>query len=166
MKSSFEEFMEEWIKYLNNDPALQWRIKQPFFYSGDWPFGPGTGPLREERMQELDVEGKELVELTVPEGPYTYTIELREGKFRLKQDKAKKPLLSWTVPLALLKDTLTKGMEFSNRLVYILLDERCKLSFNTSEWSKPNGTTVFEVLVCAQELAEKNTGMRKIIKNL
>ena len=136
----FEEFVQKWEAYLNQDPVIQERTAH--FKS----------TLAEEKaLVELEVEGNSIL-----------TVERKGRKFEIRRDKASLPLLSWRVPLSLFKEVLL-GKE---RILYALLDKRCKLSFDTPNFSHWNGVTALEIILSACEMVKKSPEMRKIAEEM
>jgi hypothetical protein len=106
-------------------------------------------------------QGKAMVEVEV-EGKGVYTVELKGERLHIRSGRASIPLLSWRVPLDLLKDVLL-GKE---RILYALLDKRCRLSFDTPNFTHWNGTTALKVILSACEMVKRSPEMRRLVEEL
>lgn len=173
MQEKVSTFMQKWAEFLNEDEELARRIK-PFdtFCGGPCPYpGPGpypppslaydpTGWSKAKGYKSSILDGKELVELSVP-GEFTYTVELKEGKFSVVEKRAKEACLSVEMPLSLLKEMILSR----HHVVWALTDGRNKIThmsgISLSDWA-----TIFEIFVTAQELVERELKLREIVEAL
>lgn len=159
------EFTKRWEKYIQEDPALQKRLKKPFYYREfheNPPAFNGVATKDPVRLPREELEGRELIEMSIPEVSATYSVELKEGKLRIREGKAKKAILSLEIPLDLFK----KMMLTEERVAWIALDERCRLNFDTPSWTYYEGLTIMEILICAQELVDKDSEIAELVRQL
>lgn len=131
--------MKRWEEVLNSDKELAERNKS--IYSG--------------------MEGKIAVQIEV-EGHSPYKIEIKGGTFKIQKGSAKKPLLTWKLPVALFKDVML-GRQ---RLIYAMLDPQGTLSFDTPNFSHWNGATVIEMLFLACEMGQEKSNIPKLVEGL
>ena len=131
--------MQRWEEVLNSDTELAERNRS--IYSS--------------------VEGKIAVQIEV-EGHSPYKIEINEGKFKVQKGSAKKPLLTWKLPVVLFKEVML-GRQ---RLIYAMLDPRGTLSFDTPNFSHWNGATIIEMLFLACEMGHKESNLPKLVEGL
>lgn len=160
-----QDLMREWSKYIQEDITLQKRLKKPFLYADFFENPPalnGVATRDPVRLRPEELEGRDLIEISIPEAAATYIVELKKGKLGIKEGKAKKAMLSLQIPIDLLKKLLLS----EERVAWTVLDERCKLSFDTPSWTYYEGLTIMEIFVCAQELVEKDSAMAELVKQL
>jgi hypothetical protein len=158
-------FMKRWEKYLQDDLALQKRLKKPFYYQEYYENPPalnGVATKDPVRLPPEELEGRELIEISIPDALATYCVKLKKGKLRIRKGKAKKPILSLEIPLDLFKKMLLT----EERVAWTVLDERCKLNFDTQSWTYYEGLTIMEILVCAQELVDKDSEIAELVRQL
>jgi hypothetical protein len=136
---NFATIMNRWGAILNSDEELAERNKS--IYSS--------------------LEGKTAINLVV-EGQNAYRVDVIDGTFKVHRGSAKKPLLNWKLPLALLKDVMLG----KQRLIYGLLDPRGTLAFDTPNFTHWNGATIIEMLFLACEMGEKEAAISQLIKGL
>jgi len=164
---SLDVFMEKWIDFLNKDEELKRRLKGFKGFCGKpgpraerakmlgWPRDMGVACYPHPGKSMLD--GRDLVELSIEAN--TYTIRLENGKFDLRKGKSENPCLRVKMPLPLFRDTLLSR----HRWLWALADDQVKVecdnSLPHSDW-----ITIFEVLVCAQELLEMDIEMRRSVR--
>jgi hypothetical protein len=134
------EFMQKWGDYLHEDPVLA---------------------KRNSHVKCSLKEGKAIVEVDI-EDKGVFSVILKGGKFNVSSGKAATPLLSWKIPTRLFKDVLL-GKE---RILYAMLDESCKLSFDTPNFTHWDGATAVEVMVRAQEMVKESPEIRKMVEEL
>lgn len=166
------KFVEKYTNYLNNDDELQRRLK-PFrtFLGGPCPY-PGAGPFpppnlamdptgwsRTRGYSASILDGKELIEITVPDH-FTMCIGLNKGNFYARFRKGSKPCLKVEMPLDLFKELLLGY----HRVIWALSDKRNKIEY-ISSLALSDWTTIFEVLTCAQELCESDPEVWDQIEN-
>lgn len=163
-----EEFMNKWVDFLNKDEELKRRIKGFKGFCGKpglraerakllkWPREMGTACYPHPGRSMLD--GRNLIELNIPEIG-VYTIRLKDGKFSVEKGKAENPCLRIEIPLFLLKDTFLS----KHRWLWVLADDQVKVKCD-KELPHSDWITIFEVLVCAQELLEMDTGIRRSVR--
>jgi hypothetical protein len=159
------EFMRMWEKYISTDRSLQKRLKRPYHYQEfyeDPPAYHGTATKNLARLPPEQLEGRELIEISIPEVAITCVVELVEGKLRIREGRAKNAILSLEIPLDLFKRMLLT----EERVTWAILDERCKLAFDSSSWTYYDGITILEILVCAQELMERDPKAAEIVSAL
>ncbi|MFQ5820921.1 MAG: hypothetical protein ACE5I5_13095 [Candidatus Heimdallarchaeota archaeon] len=172
-KEKFSIFVKRWTEFLNEDEELSRRIK-PFrtFCGGPCQYpGPGpypspcvafdpTGWSKAEGYASSVLDGKELVELNVP-GVSKYVINLKEGKFQIQERETKECCLGVKIPMELLKEIILGRYS----LLWVLADERVDVTYmpglSLSDW-----TTIFEVLITAQELVETDPELWDIVEGL
>jgi hypothetical protein len=131
--------MSRWEEILNGDKELAERNKS--IYSS--------------------VEGKIAIQVEV-EGQPSYTVEIKDGKFKIQKGSDKKPLLTWRLPVGLFKDVMLG----KQRLIYALLDPRGTLSFDTPNFSHWNGATIIEMLFLASEMGQKEAHISELVEGL
>lgn len=136
---NFATIMNRWGTLLNSDEELAERNKS--IYSS--------------------LEGKTAINLEV-EGQDSYRVDVSDGKITVRQGSANKPLLTWKLPLALLKDVMLG----KQRLIYGLLDPRGTLIFDTPNFTHWNGATIIEMLFLVCEMGEKEADVSQLIKGL
>jgi len=136
---NFAKIMDRWGTILNGDEELAERNKS--IYSS--------------------LEGRTAITLEV-EGQNPYRVDVSSGKFMVHQGSAEGPLLTWKLPLALLKEVMLG----KQRLIYGLLDPRGTLAFDTPNFTHWNGATIIEILFLACEMGEKDTHISQLIKGL
>ena len=136
---NFATIMDRWATVLNEDEELAERNKS--IYSS--------------------VEGRTAIQIEV-EGQSSYTVEIKKGKFKVQKGSAAGPLLTWKLPLALLKDVMLG----KQRLIYGLLDPRGTLVFDTPNFTHWNGATIIEMLFLACEMGKKEADISQLIKCL
>jgi hypothetical protein len=136
----FHEFVQNWEAYLNQDSVLEERTAH---------------------FKSTLEKGQTIVELEV-EGKGVFSVELKEKGFQIRTGKAALPLLGWKVPLSLFKEALL-GKE---RILYALLDTRCRLSFDTPHFTHWDGITALEIILLACEMVKKSPEMRKIAEEM
>lgn len=174
-KGYIEQFFKRWSELLNGDGELKRRLK-PYrtFMGGPLPYiGPGpyprpipthdpTGWTKAKGYPKPALEGKELIELSVPK-LFTYTFELKEGKFIIKEGSATgRPILRVRMPLDVFKEMiLTK-----QRVIWALADPRNDLECIWPEIGWSDWITVLEILVIGQELVERVSTMWDLIEGL
>jgi len=173
MKTDFSGFLSEYEKFLNKDEELQRRIKlSDSFTDRDVFFGgpcclPGSGPYprasiaydptnwaKAKGYSKSILDGKELIEIEVPDAFYC-VIKLSKGKFEVKKEKAKDPCLAFSMPFKLFKEMVLG----KHKIIWALSDKSvriksCKQGISLSDW-----TTILEILVGVQDLAEMNPEM-------
>jgi hypothetical protein len=137
---AFHEFVKNWEAYLNQDSVLQERTAH--FKST---------LEKEQTIVEVEVEGRGV-----------FSVELKEKGFQIRKGKAALPLLGWKVPLFLFKEALL-GKE---RILYALLDTRCRLFFDTPHFTHWDGITALEIILLACEMVKKSPEMRKIAEEI
>ncbi len=160
-----QDLMREWSKYIQDDITLQKRLKKPFHYPDSFENPPalnGVATRDPVRLHPEELEGRELIEMSIPEVSATYSVELKKGQLSIRKGKAKKAILRLQIPIDLLKKLLLS----EERVAWTVLDERCKLGFDTSSWTYYEGLTIMEVFVCAQELVEKDSALAELVKKL
>ena len=136
---NFATIMERWGTILNSDEELAERNKS--IYSS--------------------LEGRTAINLEVA-GQNPYRVDVSGGKFAVQQGSAEGPLLTWKLPLALLKDVMLG----KQRLIYGLLDPRGTLAFDTPNFTHWNGATIIEMLFLACEMGEKEAHISQLIQGL
>jgi hypothetical protein len=127
-------FASEWMDYLNNDPELQSRVSKE-----------GATP---------SLDGKDLLALDLKGLSKPCVVSLKGGTFSFKERKAKDPKMTVKVPL---KEFLGL-VDPDARPVWTLMGvmgEAAKLEV-ADHISWPEIVTIFELLVCLAELADKN----------
>jgi len=137
---ALNDFMNYLEKYLNAEPIMRRRI---------------------EHIKSSIEDGKALVELTI-QGKEPFTVELKERRFRIRSGPARVPLLSWSVPMNLLKQVLLGKA----KILYTLRDPACTLSFDTPNFTHWNGITALAVILMAQELVKKDPVMKQLVENI
>ena len=137
---SMQAFMQEWEEYLNRDPILK---------------------KRNNNYKSTISEGEAIVEVEV-EGRGLLTVELVGERLKVRPDKAAHAILSWSVPLPLFKEVLLG----SEKLLFALVDGRCKLSFHTPRFTHWNGTTALAVILAAQEMVKRSPEARSLLEAL
>ncbi len=160
-----QDFMKGWNNYVQGDIPLQKRLKKPFLYRDSFENPPainGVATRDPVRLRPEELEGRELVEISIPEASATYSVELKKGELNIREGKAKRAILSLEIPLDLLKKMLLT----EERVAWTVLDERCKLRFDAASWTYYEGLTIMEILVCAQELVEKDSALAELVKQL
>jgi hypothetical protein len=144
---SLDLFIKKWEKYLNEDPEIPARIASP--------------PWWKEAKPVSKLEGRDAVEITIDEN--SYTIEVKNYRFHIREGVAKtKPLLSLSMPISLFKN-LVLG---KRKVVTVLLDDECRVKFDTPDWNHYDGATVLEMLVAAQELVQRDSEAREAVEKL
>ena len=136
---NFATIMDRWGTVLNSDEELAERNKS--IYSS--------------------LEGRTAINLEV-EGQNAYRVDVRGGKFTVKQGSAEGPVLTWKLPLTLLKEVMLG----KQRLIYGLLDPRGTLAFDTPNFTHWNGATIIEILFLACEMGTKEAHISQLIKGL
>ena len=136
---NFATIMDRWGTILNSDEELAERNKS--IYSS--------------------LEGRTAINLEVA-GQNPYRVDVSGGKFTVQQGSAEGPLLTWKLPLALLKEVMLG----KQRLIYGLLDPRGTLAFDTPNFTHWNGATIIEILFLACEMGEKEAEISQLIKGL
>lgn len=136
---NFATIMDRWGTILNSDEELAERNRS--IYSS--------------------LEGRTAINLEVA-GQSTYIVDVSDGKFTVQQGSAVGPLLTWKLPLALLKDVMLG----KQRLIYGLLDPRGTLVFDTPNFTHWNGATIIEMLFLACEMGKKEADISQLIKGL
>lgn len=170
MSEIFSDLVVRWVEFMNDDQELKRRLNGFKKFSGvpgfraerarvlGWPRAMGTGPYPHGGQSHLD--GKEIVELSVP-GIFNYTIVLKNKKFSFNEKKAKDPVLGIEMPLQLMKETLLS----KQRWVWAIADPSAKITYMEgiphSDW-----VTIFEVLVCFQELSDFHPELKKVVEAL
>jgi hypothetical protein len=139
MMDAFATIMDRWGTVLNGDGELAERNKS--IYSS--------------------LEGRTAISLEV-EGQNPYRVDVRGGTFTVQRGSAERPLLTWKLPLALLKEVMLG----KQRLIYGLLDPRGTLAFDTPNFTHWNGATIIEILFLACEMGEKDAHISQLIKGL
>ena len=135
----FGTIMERWGTVLNSDEELAERNKS--IYSS--------------------LEGRTAINLEV-EGQNAYRVDVSGGKFVVQQGSSEGPLLTWKLPLALLKDVMLG----KQRLIYGLLDPRGTLAFDTPNFTHWNGATIIEMLFLASEMGKTESNISKLVEGL
>lgn len=115
---------------------------------------------RNESMYS-SVEGRTAIQIEL-EGQSSYMVEVRDGKFKVKQGSGKNPLLNWKLPVSLFKDVMLG----KQRLIYGLLDPKGTLIFDTPSFTHWNGATIIEMLFLACEIGKKEADVCKLVEGL
>jgi hypothetical protein len=136
---NFATIMDRWGTLLNSDEELAERNKS--IYSS--------------------LEGRTAINLEV-EGQNPYRVDVSDGTFTVHPGSAEGPLLTWKLPLALLKDVMLG----KQRLIYGMLDPRGTLAFDTPNFTHWNGATIIEMLFLACEMGKKEAEISQLIKSL
>ena len=136
---NFAKIMSCWEEVLNTDAELEERNKS--IYSS--------------------LEGKTAIQLEV-EGKPSYLVDINGCKFKIHQGSVTSSLLNWKLPVLLFKDVMLG----KHRLIYSLLDQRGKLSFDTPHFTHWNGATIIEMLYLACEMGIKNSELSKLVEGL
>lgn len=137
--SAFEKIMNSWEEVLNSDAELAERNRSTY----------------------STIEGRTAIQLEVDKQP-PYSVQVLDGKFKIKQGAGEQPLLTWKVPPDVFKDVMLG----KHRLIFSLLDPKGTLSFGTANFSHWNGATIIEMLLLAQELSTKNQEIASLVKKL
>jgi len=124
-------FASQWMDYLNNDPELKMRM------------GPGgsTPNLDDKDLLALELDG-----LARP-----CVVSLKGGTFSLEERKAKDPKMTVKLPL----DDFLGLLHPDARAVWNLIGDQAKLEV-ADDILWPEIVTIFELMVCLAELADKN----------
>ncbi len=126
-------FASQWMDYLNDDPELKERLSPG-----------GTTPELDGR----DVLALELDGLSKP-----CVVTLENGTFSLEERKAKAPRMTVKLPL----DEFLSMCHPDARAVWNLMGMGDDRKFDVADdipW--PEIVTIFELMVCLAELADKN----------
>ena len=137
--STFEKIMNSWEEVLNSDAELAERNRS--IYS--------------------TIEGRTAIQLEVDKQP-PYSVQVLDGKFKIKQGAGEQPLLTWKIPAEQFKDVMLG----THRLIFSLLDPKGALSFDTPNFSHWNGATIIEMLLLAQEMTARNQEIANLVKKL
>ena len=127
-------FAPQWIEYLNNDPELKERISK----------GGATPSL----------DGKDLLALNLKGLSKPCVVSLKDGTFSFEQRKAKDPKMTVRLPV----EEFLRLVHPDARPVWNLMGvmgEDAKLEV-ADDISWPEVVTIFELMVCLAELADKN----------
>lgn len=123
-------FASQWMDYLNNDPELKKRMS---------PKGSTPG-----------LEGKDVINLELEGLAKPMAVSLKNGQFSLEDKKAKDPVSTVKMPL----DSFLKLAHPDARVVWSLMADDAQFSVAPgTPW--PEIVTIFEILVCLQELVDK-----------
>lgn len=124
-------FASQWMDFLNNDPELKKRT------------GPkGATPL---------LNGRDLIALELEGLAKPSVVSLKDGKFAFEERKAKDPKMTIKMPLS----AFLKLVHPDARAVWSLMADDARLEVS-DDIAWPEICTIFELLVCLAELADKN----------
>lgn len=169
------DFFRLWAELINKDEELKSRLK-PWrtFLGGPTSFvGPGpyprpiathdpTGWEKAKGYPAPELEGKELIEISVPE-KLEYTFGLFEGVFKVRKGGAEgTPVLRVEMPL----DTFKNMILTKQRVIWALTDPRNKVECRWPEVAYSDWITTLELLVIGQELVERNPAMWDLVEAL
>jgi hypothetical protein len=124
-------FAPQWIDYLNDDAELQQRISK----GGETP----------------SLEGRDIIALDLKGSSEPAVVCLKNGRFSFEERKPKDPVATIKMPL----NSFLQLAHPDARVVWNLIDDGAR--FIVSEaitWAEI--VTIFEMLVCIQELTDKN----------
>ena len=170
-----KDFFGHWAELINKDEELKSRLKPwrtflggPTSYAGPGPYPrpipthDPTGWTKAKGYPVPHLDGKELIELTVP-GVLEYTFALADGVFSVREGNARgTPILRVEMPLNTFKDMiLTK-----QRVIWSLADPRNKVACIWPGVAYSDWITTLELLVIGQELVERNPSMWDLIEGL
>ena len=126
-------FASQWMDYLNNDPELKMRTGTD-----------GSTPA---------LDGKDLLALELEGLAKPCVVSLKDGTYALEERKAKDPRMTVKVPL----DEFLSMCHPDARAVWHLMGMGDDKKFEVADdilW--PEIVTIFELMVCLAELADKN----------
>lgn len=133
----FQEFIQTWELVLNQDKTLQERLAHL------------KADLKERALFEIEIGEKGI-----------FTVKQKEGTLQIVKEKALSPLIRWVVPLSLFKEVLLSR----ERILYALLDKRCKLYFAAHCFTHTNGITSLMILLLACEMVKKSPAMQALVQ--
>jgi hypothetical protein len=137
--STIEQIMNSWEKVLNSDAELAERNRSTY----------------------STIEGRTAIQLEVDKQP-PYSVQVLDGKFKIKQGAGEQPLRTWKVPPDVFKD----AMLGNHRLIFSLLDPKGTLSFDSPNFSHWNGATIIDMLLLAQEMTMTSPKFSKLVNEL
>ncbi len=171
--------MKKWEDYLNRDGELKRRLAGFKTFSGlpgghakraqklrdkykTWPKAMGEACYPHPGKSIID--GKDLIELKVLLSNSRflhYTLSLRGKKFNIRDGAGNNPCIKIEIPVDLFRDLALTN----DRLFWVLADDRCKV-YCTNNLPHSDWITIFETLVCLQEIVDVDKEAKEIVENL